>query len=387
MSGTDIATPDSLIRYTPRPILVTGGAGFIGSNVARKLAQKYEACKVVVFDKLDYCSNLSNLSECMSSPNFKFIQGDVRSLEVVTRTIKEEEIDTIMHFAAETHVDNSFGNSFQFTSNNVFGTHVLLEASRGANICRFLHVSTDEVYGGSTDGTIFSERQVLNPTNPYSASKAASEMMVNSYIKSFKLPIITVRPNNVYGIAQHCEKLIPTCCYHLQKGLPIPIHGWGLAERDYLSVKDLCQAIGLLVDKGREGEVYNIGISDSYRVIDVAHMFSQIAGINCNDAVNYISDRLHNDAKYPIWSEKIYYDTGWTPKHKLSEDVVVDDEFVTVDALELEVLEALSAVTDPEVPVVVAEFALHGQSQLVWVDVVNVVFAEVFCTFSYTQNY
>ena len=304
-------------------VLITGGAGFIGSHLVGFFSTRwgsYEDNEIIILDNMGYASSYENISEALEKPNVRFVLADICNYAIYDKFM--EGVDLVIHTAAESHVDNSFYDPTRFVKSNVEGTQVLLHACKEYKVQKIIHFSTDEVYGGSTDGTIFSEKDVLNPTNPYSASKAAAEMMVNSYVKSFKLPIITVRPNNVYGIAQHCEKLIPTCCYHLQKGLPIPIHGYGLAERDYLSVKDLCQAIGLLVSKGREGEVYNIGVNDSYRVIDVAHMFARIADINCNDAVNYISDRLHNDAKYPMWSEKIWYDTGWTPKHKLSEDVV-----------------------------------------------------------------
>ena len=176
MATYEKASEGPLVKYKPTTILVTGGAGFIGSNVARKLVKTYDDYKIVVLDKLDYCSNLENLAECFGRPNFKFIKGNVRSLDLVSHVLKSEGIDTIMHFAANTHVDNSFGNSFEFTNNNVEGTHVLLEASRLANIRRFVHVSTDEVYGERSKGLKqgIGEDSERDPTNPYSSTKASA---------------------------------------------------------------------------------------------------------------------------------------------------------------------------------------------------------------------
>lgn len=198
--------------YQPRNLLITGAAGFIASHVTNRLIKNYPGYKIVALDKLDYCSNLKNLAPCRSSPNFKFVKGDIASADLVNHLLIAEDIDTIMHFAAQTHVDNSFGNSFEFTTNNIYGTHVLLEACKVTKrIRRFIHVSTDEVYGETDMETDIGnpEASQLLPTNPYSATKAGAEMLVMAYNRSYGLPTITTRGNNVYGPNQFPEKLIP----------------------------------------------------------------------------------------------------------------------------------------------------------------------------------
>jgi len=196
--------------YVPKNILITGGAGFIASHVVILMVKKYPQFKIVNFDRLDYCSCLENLDEIKDFPNYKFVKGNICSSDLVSYVLHAEEIDTIMHFAAQTHVDNSFGNSFQFTQNNILGTHVLLESAKVAGIKRFIHVSTDEVYGEQRlDQEAMSEEQVLEPTNPYAATKAGAEFLAKSYHRSFGMPVIITRGNNVYGPHQFPEKIIP----------------------------------------------------------------------------------------------------------------------------------------------------------------------------------
>ncbi|KAK3271374.1 rhm1-like protein [Cymbomonas tetramitiformis] len=238
--------------YVPQNILLTGGAGFICSHVVLRLVRAYPQYKIVVLDKLDYCASLNNLASVKDCPNFKFIKGDICSSDLVNFILTAENIDTIMHFAAQTHVDNSFGNSFEFTKNNILGTHVLLESAKiHGGIKRFIHVSTDEVYGetsvGSATGNF--EHNSLEPTNPYSATKAGAEMLVKAYQTSYNLPCIVTRGNNVYGPHQFPEKLIPKFVLLAQRGKKLPIHGDGSNTRSYMFVEDVAEAFEAVLHK------------------------------------------------------------------------------------------------------------------------------------------
>jgi len=225
--------------YSPQIVLVTGGAGFIGSNVLVHLVKKYPHAKFVCLDKLDYCSSLRNLKDVWSCSNFQFVKGDIASADLVNYVMHSYKVDTVLHFAAQTHVDNSFGNSFHFTQTNVLGTHVLLESAKifKDQLKRFIHVSTDEVDGESSvqqDATPFDEKSALNPTNPYAATKAAAELLVKSYAQSFGLPIIITRGNNVYGPGQYPEKLIPKFINLLKLGHLHHSRTWAASTQLYL---------------------------------------------------------------------------------------------------------------------------------------------------------
>jgi dTDP-glucose 4,6-dehydratase len=245
--------PNRTTLYEPKNILVTGGAGFIGSHVVIRLTKNYPQYKIVNLDKLDYCASLKNLDCIKDAPNYHFIKGDILSEDLVNYVISSHKIDTIMHFAAQTHVDNSFGNSIQFTKNNVLGTHVLLECAKVNKIRRFIHVSTDEVYGESSfaDGVI--ENTMLQPTNPYAATKAGAEYLVKSYYKSFQLPTIITRGNNVYGPHQFPEKIIPKFIGLLHRKKPCYIHGTGEHKRSYLYVEDVARAFDIILHCGKPG--------------------------------------------------------------------------------------------------------------------------------------
>lgn len=238
--------------YAPKNILVTGAAGFIASHVTNRLVKNYPNYRIVALDKPDYCSSLKNLNPSHPSPNLKFVKGDIACSDLVNFLLVTEEIDTIMHFAAQTHVDNSFGNSFEFTNNNIYGTHVLLEASNITQcIKRFVHVSTDEVYGETDMETDIGnpEASQLLPTNPYSATKAGVEMLVMAYHRSYGLPTITTRGNNVYGPNQYPEKLIPKFLLLTMKGEKLPIHGNGSNVRSYLYSEDVAEVLMLYFRK------------------------------------------------------------------------------------------------------------------------------------------
>lgn len=297
--------------YTPRNILLTGGAGFIGSNVVARLLKHYNY-KVVVFDCFDYCASINNLRDVRNSPNLKIVKGDILSADLVRHVLTVEDIDTVMHFAAQTHVDNSFGNSLAFTMNNTYGTHVLLECCREyGRLRRFINVSTDEVYGETSLGKEqgLDESSVLEPTNPYSAAKAGAEMMVKAYMTSYKLPCIITRGNNVYGPHQFPEKMIPKFTILAMRGMPLPIHGDGLAVRSYLYVEDVACAFDKVLHYGKIGEIYNIGTKIERTVKDVARDIANYFDMP-SEALQNVRDRAFNDRRYFICDKKLA-SLGW----------------------------------------------------------------------------
>eukprot|EP00596_Hydrurales_sp_CCMP1899_P008791 CAMPEP_0119047252 /NCGR_PEP_ID=MMETSP1177-20130426/52046_1 /TAXON_ID=2985 /ORGANISM="Ochromonas sp, Strain CCMP1899" /LENGTH=355 /DNA_ID=CAMNT_0007021607 /DNA_START=78 /DNA_END=1145 /DNA_ORIENTATION=+ len=300
--------------YQPKNILITGGAGFIASHVVILMVKKYPQFKIVNFDRLDYCSCIENLDELKAYPNYKFVKGNICSSELVNYVLEAEKIDTIMHFAAQTHVDNSFGNSFQFTQNNIMGTHVLLESAKLAKISRFIHVSTDEVYGEQTmDQDAMSEEQVLEPTNPYAATKAGAEFLAKSYQRSFGMPVIITRGNNVYGPHQYPEKIIPKFINQLTRGRQVTLHGTGANKRNFLFVEDVARAFEIVLFKGKVGVVYNIGGSNERANIDVAKDLIRLAGYTDDqqkDMMTFVEDRFFNDLRYHINSDRMF-ELGW----------------------------------------------------------------------------
>lgn len=299
-------------KYTPKNILITGGAGFIASHVAIRLVKNYGQYKVVVLDKLDYCATENNLKEIADYLNFKFVKGDLQSADLLSYVLSTEQIDTVMHFAAQTHVDNSFGNSLAFTMNNTYGTHVLLEACRMyGKIQRFINVSTDEVYGETSLGCEhgLDEESRLEPTNPYAAAKAGAEMMARAYFTSYKMPIIVTRGNNVYGPHQFPEKAIPKFTLLASRGDDIPIHGDGGATRSYLYVEDVAEAFDVVLHRGCVGEVYNIGTQKERTVLDVASDICKIFNLPQSKVV-HVRDRAFNDRRYYICDSKLNQ-LGW----------------------------------------------------------------------------
>lgn len=305
-----------MATYKPKNILITGAAGFIACHVANRLIRNYPGYKIVVLDKLDYCSNLKNLNPSRSSPNFKFIKGDIASADLVNYILVTESIDTIMHFAAQTHVDNSFGNSFEFTKNNIYGTHVLLEACKvTGQIKRFIHVSTDEVYGETDEDAVVGNHEAsqLLPTNPYSATKAGAEMLVMAYGRSYGLPVITTRGNNVYGPNQFPEKLIPKFILLAMKGQNLPIHGDGSNVRSYLYCEDVAEAFEIILHKGEVGHVYNIGTDKERRVIDVAKNICELFSLDPNTVIKFVDNRPFNDQRYFLNHQKLN-NLGWSER-------------------------------------------------------------------------
>ncbi|XP_077223199.1 trifunctional UDP-glucose 4,6-dehydratase/UDP-4-keto-6-deoxy-D-glucose 3,5-epimerase/UDP-4-keto-L-rhamnose-reductase RHM1-like [Tasmannia lanceolata] len=300
-------------KYTPKIILITGAAGFIASHVTNRLIRNYPNYKIIALDKLDYCSSLKNLLPSRSSPNFKFVKGDIASADLVNHLLVAEGIDTIMHFAAQTHVDNSFGNSFEFTNNNIYGTHVLLEACKVTRqINRFIHVSTDEVYGETDIDTDVGnpEASQLLPTNPYSATKAGAEMLVMAYRRSYGLPTITTRGNNVYGPNQFPEKLIPKFILLAMQGAPLPIHGDGSNVRSYLYCEDVAEAFEVILHCGVIGSVYNIGTKRERRVLDVAEDVCKLFKQDASKMIKFVENRPFNDQRYFLDDQKLKK-LGW----------------------------------------------------------------------------
>lgn len=277
------------------------------------------------FDKLDYCSSLNNTRMLNDKRNFNFFQGDITNPEEVVACLERYNIDTIFHFAAQSHVDLSFGNSYGFTHTNVYGTHVLLESAKKVNIKRFIHISTDEVYGEvKDDDDDLLETSLLAPTNPYAASKAAAEMLVHSYQKSFKLPVIVVRSNNVYGPHQYPEKIIPKFSCLLHRRQPVVLHGDGSPTRRYLYAGDAADAFDTILHKGQMGHVYNVGSYDEISNLDLCSHLLRGLGIphdtkeELQKWVKYTHDRPFNDHRYAVDGTKLRQ-LGWDQKTSFEE--------------------------------------------------------------------
>ncbi|KAI4915896.1 hypothetical protein J4E90_004342 [Alternaria incomplexa] len=320
-------------NFEPLPdaknILITGGAGFIACWFVRHLVITYPHYNVVSFDKLDYCAALNNTRILDERPNFTFEQGDITSPADVKRVLRKHRIDTLFHFAAQSHVDLSFGNSYEFTNTNVYGTHVLLERAREHGVNRFIHISTDEVYGDVPVGAAdLGETSILAPTNPYSASKAAAEMMVSAYRSSFKLPLITVRANNVYGPHQFPEKIIPKFIMLLQRKQKLLLHGDGSPTRRYLYAGDIVDALDTILHKGDIGQIYNIASKDEIsnsdiccRLLDVFEI-SHDSPAELSKWVEHTEDRPFNDQRYATDGTKLSA-LGWEPKTSFDEGLKV----------------------------------------------------------------
>ena len=300
-------------------LLITGGAGFIGSSFINYFLRKYPLINIINVDKLYYCANVNNVDkDIRESCKYKFIQCDINNSELIDYILVENNIDTIIHFAAQSHVQNSFDDSLQFTKDNIFGTHSLLESCRKyGKIKKFIHVSTDEVYGESMNDInekSKTEHSVLVPTNPYAATKAGAELLVQSYSHSYNMPIIITRGNNVYGPNQYPEKVIPKFIKLLKENKKITIQGDGSSIRAFLYSVDTAKAFECILDKGEIGEIYNIGCDNNmeYSIIDLAKLLiKKIKNTdNFSDWIEYIKDRPFNDRRYYISNEKLKL-LGW----------------------------------------------------------------------------
>ncbi|RKO91246.1 RHM1/ROL1 [Blyttiomyces helicus] len=323
--ATDVGSRVFDVNPDVKNILVTGGAGFIASYVVRKIVQLYPEYNVVNVDKVDYCSSLKNTGTLDGKPNYTFVKADITSTEEMVQIFRNHHIDTVLHLAAQTHVDNSFGNSAAFTYNNVMGTHILLEAAKAHKIKRFIHISTDEVYGEVEHGGLdLKENSLLAPTNPYAASKAAAEMLVAAYHKSFKLPAIITRSNNVYGPYQFPEKVIPKFTLLLSQGKKCCIHGSGGNTRRYIYGADVADAIDIILHRGVVGEAYNIGTTFEMSNIDLAkYLIKEIipsAATSPEKYLEFFNDRPFNDLRYAVDSLRCSQ-LGWRPRFTFEEGI------------------------------------------------------------------
>ncbi len=291
-------------------ILVTGGCGFIGSNFIRFMLTSRAECGVVNLDALTYAGNQANLQEFKGDVRYRFVHGRIEDAAAAKDVMSG--VEAVVHFAAESHVDRSIDDAAPFISTNVLGTQVMLDAARRAGVKRFVHVSTDEVYGTLGREGKFTESTPFRPRSPYSASKAAGDMLAQVCWETHKLPVIVVRPSNNYGPYQFPEKLIPLMVTNLVEGRKIPVYGRGENVRDWLHVDDCCRAIALVLEQGKPGEAYNIGGESERHNIDVVRLVVGQMGLG-EDAIDYVSDRPGHDFRYALDNTKISRELGWRP--------------------------------------------------------------------------
>lgn len=304
-------------------ILVTGAAGFIGSNFAEFMVNKYPNYNIVVFDKLTYAGNMDNLKKVQDK--ITFVQGDICDLEKVTETFEKYNIDAVVHFAAESHVDNSIKTPFVFTQTNVIGTHILLEVAKRiwgeGSPNKFVHISTDEVYGTLGEEGYFTEKSPIQPNSPYSASKAGSDLVALAYHETFKMNVSVTNCSNNYGPYQHNEKLIPHMIKLALNDEKLPVYGQGLNIRDWLYVEDHCEAIDLVLHNGKAGERYNIGGHNEKRNIEIVKLI--LKHLNKPESlITYVEDRKGHDYRYAIDPTKIKNELGWEPKTKFEDGII-----------------------------------------------------------------
>jgi dTDP-glucose 4,6-dehydratase len=291
-------------------VLVTGGAGFIGSNFIRHYLGRHPDCEIVNLDKLTYAGNLENLRDVEGDPRYSFIKGDICDEEVVERAM--EGVQAVVNFAAETHVDRSIGDPSGFLKTDIFGVHVLLERARESGLERFIQISTDEVYGPAGDAP-FTEDAPLNPRNPYSASKAGGEYLARSYFITYGLPVIVTRGANNVGPNQYPEKVVPLFTTNAIEDEPLPLYGSGDQERDYTHVLDHCTGIELVLEKGDPGGVYNVGAGNHMKNIDMARLILGELG-KPESLIAHVEDRAGHDFRYAIDSSRLRA-LGWSPTY------------------------------------------------------------------------
>ncbi|WP_413854544.1 dTDP-glucose 4,6-dehydratase [Candidatus Ruminimicrobium bovinum] len=302
-------------------ILITGGAGFIGSNFVRYMLNKYKDYKIVNLDLLTYAGNIKSLDDIKDNPNYLFIKGDIADNKLVDKTVFENKIDVIINFAAESHVDRSITNPDIFIKTNVLGTQNLLEVAKKYKIEKFFQISTDEVYGSLGKTGFFTEKTPLSPNSPYSASKASADLLVMAYHHTFGLPVNITRCSNNYGPYQFPEKLIPLFVTNLMEGKKVPLYGDGLNIRDWLFVEDHCSAIDTVLHKGKNGEIYNVGGNNEKTNRYITETVLKYLDKD-ESFINYVTDRLGHDRRYAIDATKIKEELGWQPEYKFEQAIV-----------------------------------------------------------------
>jgi dTDP-glucose 4,6-dehydratase len=299
-------------------VLITGGAGFIGSNFVRYFLENHPEVTVINYDKLTYAGNPENITDVMENPRHRFVKADICDSTRVTEILRAHNVDSIVHFAAESHVDRSIMGSAVFVETNVVGTHVLLEAARDAGIERFVHVSTDEVYGSLGTTGKFTESTPLHPSSPYAASKASSDLLALAYHQTYGLPVIVTRCSNNYGPYQFPEKLIPLMIINAINEKPLPVYGDGLNVRDWLHVEDHSRAIDTVLQMGQPGDVYNIGGSNEWKNIDIVKLILRETG-KPESLISFVKDRKGHDRRYAIDATRIMNELGWKPGRRFEE--------------------------------------------------------------------
>lgn len=325
-----------------KAILVTGGAGFIGANFVPYFVAKYPEYKVINLDKLTYAGNLDNLSECSNAANYQFVQGDICDRALIEKLFADNDIRGVIHFAAESHVDNSISGPKAFIETNILGTFTLLDIARhywmeaphkakeGFENCRFHHISTDEVYGALGDTGFFEETTPYDPSSPYSASKASSDMLVRAYHRTYGMDVSVSNCSNNYGPKQHPEKLIPKIISNCLSGKNIPIYGDGKNVRDWLYVLDHCKAIDLIFHKGKSGETYNVGGHNEKNNLEIVDAICEILdekrpqsdGKSYKDLVVFVKDRPGHDRRYAIDATKLSSSLGWKADENFATGIV-----------------------------------------------------------------
>ena len=304
-------------------IIVTGGAGFIGSNFIFYMLDSYPEDRIVCMDKITYAGNLSTLASAMDNPHFRFCKIDICDREAVYRLFEEEHPDMVVNFAAESHVDRSIENPEIFLDTNVKGTAVLMDACRKYGIARYHQVSTDEVYGDlplNRPDLFFTEETPIRTSSPYSSSKASADLLVLAYYRTYGLPVTISRCSNNYGPYQFPEKLIPFMIINALSDKPLPVYGEGVNVRDWLYVKDHCRAIDLIIHKGRVGEVYNVGGHNEMKNIDIVKLICKKLG-KPESLITHVTDRKGHDLRYAIDPTKIHNELGWLPETKFEDGI------------------------------------------------------------------
>ncbi|MEI2325697.1 dTDP-glucose 4,6-dehydratase [Priestia megaterium] len=302
-------------------ILVTGGAGFIGSNFVRHMVETYPSYGIVNYDLLTYAGNLENLKDIESHENYTFVKGDINNRELVDHLVKYHDIDVIVNFAAESHVDRSITEPDIFIKSNVLGTQALLDVAKANNLKKYVQVSTDEVYGSLGETGYFTEETPLDPNSPYSASKAGADMLVSAYHETFGMNVNITRCSNNYGPYHFPEKLIPLMVTNALEGKELPIYGDGKNVRDWLHVKDHCAAIDLVIHKGEPGEIYNVGGHNERTNNEIVHLI--VEKLNApKELIKFVEDRLGHDRRYAIDPTKLTTELGWEPKYTFDTGIV-----------------------------------------------------------------